>query len=40
MLVCINAGHCPNVDSGACGDYSQEADIVKYVGEVDRKSVV
>ena len=34
MLVCINAGHCPGVDSGACGDYSQEADIVKYVGEV------
>lgn len=34
MLVVINAGHCPGVDSGACGDYSQEANIVKYVGEV------
>ena len=28
MLVVINSGHCPGVDSGACGDYSQEADIV------------
>ena len=34
MLVVINSGHCPGVDSGACGDYSQEANIVKYVGEV------
>lgn len=34
MKVVINAGHYPNLDSGAVGDYSHEADIVKYVGEV------
>lgn len=34
MVVCVNAGHCPGMDPGACGKYSEEADIVKYVGEV------
>ena len=33
-VVVINGGHCPSIDPGACGEYSQEADIVKYVGEV------
>lgn len=34
MLVAINAGHCPGLDPGACGDYSEEANIVKSVAEV------
>ncbi len=34
MKVAINAGHCPGLDSGAVGEYSTEADIVKYVAEV------
>lgn len=34
MRVVVNAGHCPGKDSGACGSYSQEADIVKYVAGV------
>ena len=33
-VIVINGGHCPGIDPGACGEYSQEADIVKYVGEV------
>ena len=34
MLVAINAGHCPGLDAGACGNYSEEANIVKSVAEV------
>jgi N-acetylmuramoyl-L-alanine amidase len=34
MRVCINAGHCPGIDSGAVGQYSTEADIVKQVGGI------
>ena len=33
-VIVINGGHCPGIDPGACGEYSQEADIVKYVSEV------
>ena len=32
--IAVNAGHCPGLDSGACGSYSQEADIVKKVAEI------
>ena len=34
MLIAINPGHCVGKDSGACGAYSQEASIVKYIGDV------
>lgn len=29
MKICINGGHYPGSDSGACGSYLQEADVVK-----------
>lgn len=29
MKICINAGHCPGLDSGAVGTYLQEADVAK-----------
>lgn len=29
MKVCVNAGHCPNVDSGAVGKRSQEAVVTR-----------
>lgn len=32
--IAVNAGHCPGLDPGACGSYSQEADIVKKVAEI------
>ena len=32
MKIAVNAGHCPGLDSGACGRYSQEAQITRSVG--------
>ena len=29
MKICINGGHYPGLDSGACGSYLQEADVTK-----------
>jgi len=34
MKICINGGHCPGLDSGACGSYLQEADVVKNIAEI------
>ena len=34
MIIAVNAGHCPGLDPGACGDYSQEADIVRDVAKI------
>ena len=34
MRICINAGHCPGLDSGAVGTFLQEADVVKNIGEI------
>jgi N-acetylmuramoyl-L-alanine amidase len=34
MKICINGGHCPGLDSGACGSFLQEADVVKNIGEI------
>ena len=34
MKICINAGHCPGLDSGAIGTVLQEADVVKNIAEI------
>ncbi|MBP2631568.1 MAG: cell wall hydrolase/autolysin [Firmicutes bacterium] len=34
MKICINAGHCPGLDSGAVGSFLQEADVVKNIAEI------
>ncbi len=34
MKICINAGHCPGLDSGAIGAFLQEADVVKNIAEI------
>ncbi|WP_110955227.1 N-acetylmuramoyl-L-alanine amidase family protein [Anaerosinus massiliensis] len=34
MKICINAGHCPGLDSGAVGTFLQEADVVKNIAEI------
>lgn len=34
MRVALNPGHCPGVDPGACGQYSNEAELVAKVGAV------
>lgn len=34
MKICINAGHCPGLDSGAVGTYLQEASVTKEIAEI------
>lgn len=34
MKICINAGHCPGLDSGAVGTYLQEANVTKEIAEI------
>lgn len=34
MRVAINPGHCPGLDPGACGLYSNEAELVAKVADV------
>lgn len=33
MKIAINAGHCPDLDPGACGVYSTEAEVVRDIAE-------
>lgn len=34
MKICINAGHCPGLDSGAVGTYLQEANVTKEIAKI------
>ena len=34
MKIFINPGHMPGVDPGACGNYLQEANVVKSIGDL------
>ena len=34
MKICVNAGHFPGVDSGAVGEYLQEANVTKQIAEI------
>lgn len=34
MRIVINAGHCPGLDSGAIGEYSNEANLVEKVAKI------
>lgn len=34
MKICINAGHYPGLDSGAVGDFLQEANVTKNIAEI------
>ena len=36
MKICINAGHCPGLDSGAVGTYLQEANVTKETQETEK----
>lgn len=34
MRICINAGHCPNMDCGAVGSFLQEAVATKSIAKI------